>query len=141
MSQHAHQGAPEETSAKVQKRTHNLLEGNLDRPSPVRSPWKPQVLTMGCPAIDIHTGGVGVEAVPVILPAVGQVESDAAPDVGAEAHVAHGPQADVEQGHRAHPQVQHTQEAFRLLHLVLQGKDLPRRTGEELRKMTRRLDD
>lgn len=64
------------------------------------------------------------------LPTVGQVERDAASDVGTEAHVSHGSQADVEQGHRAHSQVQHQQEAFGLLHLVLQGKNLPE-TGKD----------
>lgn len=67
----------------------------------------------------------------VLSPTVGQVESDAAADVCAKAHVADGSQADVEEGDGAHPQVEHQQEALRLLHLVLQRKNLAEQTGKE----------
>lgn len=49
----------------------------------------------GSPSVQHH-------CVDVILPTVGQVESDAASDVGTKAQVSHGSQADVEEGHRAH---------------------------------------
>lgn len=65
----------------------------------------------------------------VISPTVGQVERDAASDVCPEAHVADGAQADVEEGDGAHSQVQHQEEAVRLLHLVLQRKHLAEHTG------------
>lgn len=59
-----------------------------------------------------------------VLPAVGQVESDAAADVLSEADVPDGPQADVEEGHDAHPQIQNLRELLRPLHFVLQGENL-----------------
>lgn len=67
----------------------------------------------------------------VVSPTVGQVESDAAADVCAKAHVADGSQADVEEGDGAHSQVEHQQEALRLLHLVLQWKNLAEQTDKE----------
>lgn len=67
----------------------------------------------------------------VISPTVGQVEGDAGSDVCAKAHVADGSQADVEEGDRAHSQVQHQEEALWLLHLVLQRKNLAEQTGKD----------
>lgn len=59
------------------------------------------------------------------LPAVWQVQSDAAADVFPEAQVADGAQADVEESDDAHTQVHHLGELLRLLHFVFQRKDLP----------------
>jgi len=59
-----------------------------------------------------------------MLPAVGQVERDAASDVLSEAHVPDGAEADVEEGDDAHPHIQDGDELLRPLHLVLQGKHL-----------------
>lgn len=67
----------------------------------------------------------------MLLPTVGQVESDAAPDVCTKAHVSDGSQGDVEDGDGAHSQVQHKEEALWLLHLVLQWKNLPHQTGKD----------
>lgn len=57
-------------------------------------------------------------------PAAGQVEGDAPADGIAKAHVADSAQADVEERHDEHAQVEHGVEVLRLLHLVLQRKDL-----------------
>lgn len=59
------------------------------------------------------------------LPAVWQVQSDAATDMFSETQVANGAQADVEDGDDAHTQIHHLGELLRLLHLIFQGKDLP----------------
>lgn len=55
----------------------------------------------------------------VIIPAVGQVESDAPSYVLSKAHVSYGAKADVEEGDDAHPQVENQEEPLRPLHLVL----------------------
>lgn len=57
-------------------------------------------------------------------PAVGQVQGDAPADVLAEAHVAHGAQADVEEADYGHAHVQDQGEPLGVLHLILQGQNL-----------------
>lgn len=70
----------------------------------------------------------------VFLPAVWQVESDAASYSISKAHVSDGAEADVEEGDDAHPQIQNGHETLRPLHLVLQGKNLP--TEREVSRKT-----
>lgn len=65
----------------------------------------------------------------MVVPAVWQVESDAATYVLSKAHISNGPQADVEKGDNAHPQIQDGEETLRFLHLVLQGKNLLTQEG------------
>lgn len=60
----------------------------------------------------------------VILPAVRQVESDAASYVLTKAQVPNGAEANVEEADDAHTHVQDHSETLRFLHLVLQGKNL-----------------
>lgn len=67
---------------------------------------------------------VNVDTCHVILPAVGQVEGDAAANVGAKAYIADGAQADVEEGDDAHSQVKDQGETLWPVHLVLQREDL-----------------
>lgn len=55
----------------------------------------------------------------VILPAVGQVECDAAPYVLPKAHVSDSTEADVEERDDAHAYVEHQGEFLTPLHLVL----------------------
>lgn len=64
----------------------------------------------------------------VVSPAVGQVQSDAATYVRSKAHISYGSQADVEKGDDAHPQIQDASEALGPLHLVLQGKNLHKKS-------------
>lgn len=74
----------------------------------------------------------------VILPAVWQVESDAPSYVLSKAHISYGTEADVEERDDAHPQIQNRDESLRLLHLVLQGKNLP--TQRDNRTVNRTMD-